>query len=93
MIVICGKCNLSYDDLDHWTTCPHDYFSDPKEPVWQPMCWHKPSMEWVAIAGPRSLLDAWQVIDRASTTGANGLPKDINQYKVVPIDSKANSVV
>lgn len=26
MLVKCNECNEDYDDLDHWTTCPHDYF-------------------------------------------------------------------
>ncbi len=27
MIRTCDKCGKRYDDLDHLTYCPHDYFS------------------------------------------------------------------
>jgi hypothetical protein len=27
MIVTCAKCNMHYDDFDHWTYCPHERFS------------------------------------------------------------------
>jgi hypothetical protein len=26
MIVECLKCGKRYDDVYHWTYCPHDYF-------------------------------------------------------------------
>ena len=26
MNVTCEKCGEEYDDLDHWTYCPHEYF-------------------------------------------------------------------
>lgn len=32
---ICEKCNMQYDDYDHWTYCPHDYF--PPSPDVQAM--------------------------------------------------------
>ena len=30
MRVRCDKCKLEYDDIFHWTYCPHDYF-EPSE--------------------------------------------------------------
>ena len=26
MIVTCQECKTEYDDVDHWTSCPHEYF-------------------------------------------------------------------
>lgn len=26
MVVTCPTCKMEYDDLDHSTICPHDYF-------------------------------------------------------------------
>lgn len=26
VIRACGECAQSYDDVDHWTYCPHDWF-------------------------------------------------------------------
>ena len=27
---ICDDCHKAYDDFDHLTYCPHDYFEKPK---------------------------------------------------------------
>lgn len=28
MIVTCEKCHKEYNDFDHWTYCPHEYFPE-----------------------------------------------------------------
>lgn len=36
MIVQCERCNLEYDDLDHLTYCPHNWF--PKAKSFEEIC-------------------------------------------------------
>lgn len=31
MVRLCGSCGKRYDDLDHLTICPHNWFPDVKK--------------------------------------------------------------
>lgn len=31
MLRLCDECDVAYDDLDHWTICPHEYFEKPAD--------------------------------------------------------------